>query len=154
MFDISALILAQAAPEAGGGEAPVVAPGAPAPTPVPLDGQAVEGADGTPITPGDPQQTTQPQSPMNGFFLMLLILVLFMFVLIIPQRREKKRRAAMLDAIKKGDRIQTVGGIIGTVIELRDSEAIVKVDENTNTRMRFSRNAIQSVVGGDDGSAA
>jgi preprotein translocase subunit YajC len=81
---------------------------------------------------------------------MLLILALFMFVLIIPQRREKKRRTAMLEALKKNDRVQTVGGIIGTIVEIRPTELVLKVDENTNTRMRFSRNAIQAVLSGEE----
>lgn len=138
------LFLAQAAPAAGGGEAPVAAPAVPSEAQAPADGQPIEGVDGAPI---ESAPAARPQSSMNSFFFMLLILVLFMFVLIIPQRREKKRRNAMLEALKKGDRVQTVGGIIGTIVELRPSEVVVKVDENTNTRMRFSRSAVQSVIG-------
>jgi preprotein translocase subunit YajC len=113
-----------------------------------VDGQAFEGVDGAPLQPTT--TPVQPQQGMGGFWFMLLILALFMFVLIIPQRREKKRRNAMLDALKKGDRVQTVGGIIGTIVEIRPTELVVKVDENTNTRMRFGRNAIQAVLGGEE----
>lgn len=142
MFASNTLTLAQAAPEPGGVEAPVAAP---APS---AAGQPVEGADGAPIQPSAPAQ--QQQQGMSGFVFMLLILALFMFVLIVPQRREKKRRNAMLEALKKGDRVQTVGGIIGTIAEIRPTELVLKVDENTNTRMRFSRNAIQAVLGGEE----
>ncbi len=140
------LFLAQAAPAAGGGEAPMAVPAVTSEAQTPADVQSIEGANGSSI---ESVPTARPQSSMNSFFFMLLILVLFMFVLIVPQRREKKRRNAMLEALKKGDRVQTVGGIIGTIVELRPSEVVVKVDENTNTRMRFSRSAVQSVIGDD-----
>jgi len=52
----------------------------------------------------------------------------------------------MLAALKKGDKVQTAGGILGTVVEVRDSEVVVKVDENANTRLRFARSAIQAVL--------
>jgi preprotein translocase subunit YajC len=63
-----------------------------------------------------------------------------------PQRREKKRRAQMLDALKKGDRIQTIGGILGTVVEVREQEVVIKVDENNNTKLHFARAAIQTIL--------
>ena len=48
-----------------------------------------------------------------------------------------------LASIKKYDKVMTIGGIIGTVMEIREDEVILKVDDNTNTRMKFSRSAIQ-----------
>jgi preprotein translocase subunit YajC len=80
------------------------------------------------------------------WLIFLLVLVVMWVFLIGGQRKEKKKRAALLAALAKGDRVQTVGGILGTVVEVRDDEVIVKVDENTNARMRFSRSAIQSVL--------
>ena len=58
-----------------------------------------------------------------------------------------KAREKMLAALAKGDKIQTSGGIIGSVVEVRESEVIVKVDENANTRIRFARSAVQTVLG-------
>ena len=91
------------------------------------------------------QPTSTPTS--SPFFLLMM---LFLFVMIIfmfgGQRKEKKKRAAMLAALNKGDKIQTVGGILGTIVEVRDQEVVVKVDENTNSRLRFARSAVQSVV--------
>ncbi len=145
MFTSNTLMLAQAAPEPGGVEAPVDIPSSPI-----ANGQAIEGADGAPIVPAP---EVQQQPGMSSFYFMLLILALFMFVLIIPQRREKKRRNAMLEALKKGDRVQTVGGIIGTIVEIRPTELVLKVDENTNTRMRFSRSAIQAVLDREEAKA-
>ena len=56
----------------------------------------------------------------------------------------------MLDNMKRGDRIQTIGGILGTVVEVREGEVVVKVDESNNTKIKFSRSAIQRVVTEED----
>ena len=81
---------------------------------------------------------------------MMLLLIMFFAVFLIftmgGQRKEKKKRAAMLASLAKGHKIQTVGGILGTIVEVREQEVLVKVDENTNSRLRFARSAIQSVV--------
>ena len=66
------------------------------------------------------------------------------------QSKEKKKRKLMLEAMHKGDKVQTAGGVLGTVIELREQEVVLKVDENNNTRMRFSRSAIQQVLRDED----
>ena len=81
----------------------------------------------------------------------ILIIALFWFVMMGGQRREKKKRAKMLGALAKGNKVQTVGGILGTVVEVRDHDVVVKVDENANIRLKFTRSAIQSIAenGGD-----
>ncbi len=80
-----------------------------------------------------------------------LPLILMMFVVIIiwsvmGQRREKKKRERLLGSITKHDRVQTVGGIIGSVVDLRKDTVVLKVDESTNTRMTFARSSIQQVL--------
>lgn len=92
----------------------------------------------------------QPQggSPFGPFWLILFV---FLIVMIVSQfmasRRERRRRDELLRGIAKHDKVQTVGGIIGTVVEFRGDDAVVlKVDENSNTRITFSRSAIQQVI--------
>lgn len=76
---------------------------------------------------------------------MLVIMLLIMYFLIIrPQRKEQKKVQAMLDALKKGDKIVTIGGIHGTVAQLKERAVIIKVDEGCKIEM--SRNAISNVV--------
>lgn len=75
---------------------------------------------------------------------MILVMVILWIFLLGGGRKEKKRRAQMLASLGKGDRVQTVGGILGTIVEVRDEEIVVKVDENTNARLRFARSAIQT----------
>ncbi len=102
-------------------------------------------------------QTTQPttapagQGGAGGLFdspiwLLLLFGLIFYFLLIRPQGREKKRRQQMLGGLKKNDRVVTIGGIIGTVTSVRDDEVTLKVDESSNTKITFSRSAIQRVL--------
>ncbi len=80
------------------------------------------------------------------FLPILLMIGVFYFFLFRSQRGEQKKMNDMLGALKKGDRVQTVGGIIGTVVEVRDQEVVVKVDESNNVKMRFIRGAIKTVL--------
>lgn len=73
----------------------------------------------------------------------LLIIVIFYFFLIRPQNKKQKETEKMLNALKKGDKVITIGGIHGTVSSVKDKTVIVKVDENT--KLEFNRTAIASV---------
>lgn len=121
------------------------------------DGPRVPGAPGTntPATPGQPAGTTgapvggQGGGGPGGFgflWIMMAVMVLFVLMTSMSGRKEKRKREAMLSALKRGDRVQTTGGIVGTIIELGDHEAVLRVDEATNTRIRFIRGAIQHVL--------
>jgi preprotein translocase subunit YajC len=103
-----------------------------------------------------------PQKPPQAegwtmFVPLVAVAVLFYFMLIRPQRREQNSRQAMLQALKKNDRVVTIGGIIGTVVNISDGDEItLRVDDNT--RLRFMRSAIQRVLTaeneGDKGTAS
>lgn len=94
--------------------------------------------------------TAPQQAPQGGFpFLLLpiaLLLVFMVFQGVMTSRREKKARAAMMSAMKKHDKVVTIGGIIGTVAEINDNDIVLRVDENSNARMRFTKAAIQQVL--------
>ena len=70
----------------------------------------------------------------------------FLFLSSKSKRSSAKKTDDMLSQLKRGDRIQTIGGILGTVVEARDTDVLVKVDENNNTKMRFTRKAILRVL--------
>ena len=114
----------------------------------PVAGEALPATNGAQGSPANGAQQAPPQSPFGGGFLFLLLgLMVFMIVMSsMGQRKEKKKRDAMLGALSKHDRIQTAGGMIGTIVELRDQEVVVKVDESTNTKIRFARSAVQQVL--------
>lgn len=96
-----------------------------------------------------------PASPFQGLQsvmpFMLIMGFIFYFMLIRPQGKERKQRAAMLASVKKNDRVVTIGGIVGTVTSVRDDEITLKVDESSNTKITFTRNAVQSVTPKDVG---
>jgi|SRR5213075_2313042 len=83
------------------------------------------------------------QSPM--FVLMICILIFYVFMMKSKKNQDKQRKG-MLEQLKRGDRIQTIGGILGTVIEAKEDEVLVKVDESSNTKIRFTRSAIHRVL--------
>ncbi len=102
-----------------------------------------------PSVPGGADPSQQPSMPPVFFIIFAALIVMIIFSMG-GQRREKKKREKMLASLKKGDRIQTIGGILGTAVEVRDEHVVVKIDENTNTRVKFSRSAIQAVVADQD----
>lgn len=73
---------------------------------------------------------------------LVLLMVVMYFLTIRPQKKRELERKAMLANLKKNDRVLTSGGIIGTVMEVRNQDVILKVDDKTNTRIRFVRAAI------------
>jgi len=82
----------------------------------------------------------------SGMFPLLLGIIVLYFFVFRSKRKQDRQRQDMLGQLKKGDRVQTIGGILGTVIEARDTEVLVKVDESSNTKIRFARSAIHRVL--------
>ena len=78
------------------------------------------------------------------FVPMILIFVVFYFLLIRPQRKKDKEAKAMLDNLKVGDRICTIGGIYGTIVRIKDDVLTVEVGEQ-KTQMVFARWAVRNV---------
>ena len=71
-------------------------------------------------------------------------------MLIVQMRNKKRTETAQkerLNAIKRGDRVQTIGGIIGNVVQAEESRILIKVDESNNTKIWFARSAVGRVLG-------
>ena len=73
-----------------------------------------------------------------------LIIFIMYFLIIRPQNKKRKETEKMLSALKKGDKIVTIGGIHGTVQNVKDSTVIVKVDDNT--KIEFLRSAVSNIL--------
>jgi preprotein translocase subunit YajC len=84
-----------------------------------------------------------PQSTLMSFAPIVAIVAIFYFLIIRPQNKKQKETKRMLDELKKGDRVVSIGGIHGVIQSVRESSVIVKVDEGT--KIEFSRSAIASV---------
>ena len=75
---------------------------------------------------------------------MILIFVVFYFMLIRPQRKKEKKVQEMLNALKVGDRVNTIGGIYGTIMDIKDNTITLAVGRD-NMSMVVARWAIRSV---------
>jgi len=82
----------------------------------------------------------------NFIFIMIGLFIVMMFMMSIPAKKEKKKMAAMMAALGRHDKVMTNGGIIGVITDIRDDEIVLKVDESTNTRIRFAKAAIKTVL--------
>jgi preprotein translocase subunit YajC len=93
------------------------------------------------------QQNAAPGGQLTSFIVMVTLLFGIMWFLVIrPQRKRDRERREMLDALRKSDRVVTVGGIHGTVRSIRGEEVVLLVDESTNTKLRVSRSSIAQVL--------
>lgn len=73
----------------------------------------------------------------------VLMFVVFYFLLIRPQQKKQKQRNLMLHQLKKGDKIVTIGGLHGTIVELTDDTVVLRV--NDTMKLTFDRSAISTV---------
>ena len=89
------------------------------------------------------------QGAMIQFLPLVLIFVVFYFLLIRPQQRKAKDHKTMLDALRRGDRVVTGGGIIGTVSRVDNPEEVT-VDIAEGVRVRVLRSTITSVLAKPD----
>ena len=88
------------------------------------------------------------QGSPSSFLPMLLFgfLIFMVITMVMSGRREKKARAELMSSLAKHDKVQTAGGMIGTIVEIKGEEVVLKVDESTNTKVRFSRNSVTTIL--------
>ena len=72
------------------------------------------------------------------------MIAIFYFFLIRPQKKQENETKKMLAALKKGDKIVTIGGIYGTVSSVKENSVVVKVDDNA--KIEFTKSAISKVI--------
>ncbi len=75
-----------------------------------------------------------------------LMVLIFYFLLIRPSEKKEKDREKMIEALQKGDKVITVGGIYGVIANLKPEEGIVVLKIADGTKVEFSKSAIQSKV--------
>lgn len=80
----------------------------------------------------------------------VLMFVVFYFLLIRPQQKKQKVRNQMLNQLKRGDKVTTIGGLHGTIMEITDDTVVLRV--NDATKMTFDRSAISNVTASSAGS--
>jgi len=90
-------------------------------------------------------------SPMFPLLLGILVLYYFMYR---SKKNQDRQAKEQLGQMKRGDEVMTAGGIYGKIVEVRDSKVLVKVDETSNTKIWFSREAIRKVLTEEKAEAA
>ncbi len=80
------------------------------------------------------------QSPYSGIIMMVLIIGVFYFFFIRPQQKKAKEAVKMREELKKGDKIVTVGGIHGKIIEV--SEATFTIEVEGQSRLKINKDAV------------
>ena len=104
----------------------------------------------THVTRRDDADSVCREGPRGPSQLPLLLVILatfaiFYFILIRPQQKKQKELRKMIEALKKGDRVITSGGIFGTVVGTKDNNIVVlKIDENT--KIEVIKTAVASVL--------
>jgi preprotein translocase subunit YajC len=91
---------------------------------------------------GGPQQGGG--SPYQMLIMFALIFLIFYFMIMRPQQKRAKERQAMLDSVKKGDKVVTSGGLHGKVVNI--DEKTVLLDVGDNVKLKFERTAINLVT--------
>ena len=91
------------------------------------------------------------QQPLPFILTLVVFFVVWYFLLMRPQRSQAKKRQGMLDALKRGDRVVTIGGIHATVADLK--EDILVLDLAPNIRVKADRGSISYVRAKGEGKA-
>lgn len=88
----------------------------------------------------------QPQSQWTQLIFIVLIFVVLYFIMFRGPKKRQQQQQQMIKSLKKNDRVQTVGGILGTVLEVSDNEITLKVDESNNTKIKVLPSAVSKVI--------
>ncbi|MFH0800512.1 MAG: preprotein translocase subunit YajC [Pseudomonadota bacterium] len=94
-------------------------------------------------SPGGGAGGSQQGNMLTSLVPLAVIFAIFYFLMIRPQQKQQKKHREMLSTIKKGDRVVTRGGLIGTVYGI--AENIVTLEVAENVRVKFNRDAISGV---------
>ncbi len=87
-------------------------------------------------------RTALQRAPLMQYLPFILIFVVMYFILFRGPRKKQQQHKQMVQTLQKNDRVRTIGGIIGTVVDIKDDMITLKVDESTNTKIRVASTAI------------
>jgi len=79
--------------------------------------------------------------PYNLVFLGLMFVLMYMILFRGPRKKQQEHKK-MVQTLAKNDKVRTIGGIIGTVVDIKDDEITLKVDESNNTKIKVLPSAI------------
>ena len=105
------------------------------------------------ISPAYAQAAGASADALTSFLPLILIFVVFYFLIIRPQSKKAKAHRAMLDAVRRGDKIVTSGGLIGLVTKVKDDNEL-QVEIAENVRVRVMRHMVSDVLNKSDEKSA
>lgn len=73
-----------------------------------------------------------------SIIMIVLLIVIFYFFMIRPQKKKQQKLQEARDALRKGDKIVTVGGIHGKIVDIRDQTFVIAVEDNTHIEIEKS----------------
>ena len=85
-------------------------------------------------------------SAIGGFLPFILILVVIYIFMMRPQMKQQKQKKLMLETLKKGDRVTTVGGIRGTIAGFKEKETVILLNVGKGTTLEVTRSSISGMV--------
>ncbi|MBQ3124674.1 MAG: preprotein translocase subunit YajC [Clostridia bacterium] len=98
---------------------------------------------------GAQQPPSGPAAIISSFLPLVLMIAVFYFLLIRPQRKRDKEKRAMLDALKVGDKVVTIGGICGKVSKIKDNYVFIETGnigtEDQKSVIKMERSSINTV---------
>jgi len=99
----------------------------------------------TSTAPATPVGADQP-SPLISMAPMVLVFVVFYFLMIRPHQKRLRQHENLLKAIKRGDKVLTGGGIIGTVIKVADGDEMIDVEIASGVTVKVTRASISAII--------
>jgi len=99
------------------------------------------------VAPAEPNAAHNPapagtsSSMMSLIFIGGIILIMYFIMFREPKKRQRQQQQ-MIQSLKKNDKVRTIGGIIGIVVDVKDDEVTLKVDESNNTKIKVAASAI------------
>jgi len=97
------------------------------------------------ILPANAQATDSAAGGAFQFLPIILVMVIFYFLLIRPQQKRAKQHKQMIEAIRRGDKIVTSGGITGTITKVTENSETVEVEIAKDVKVQIVRSMIADV---------
>ncbi len=109
----------------------------------PVSSEQVKALTTVPSEPNAPVAARKQQGIFGPNLLFLALLFVMMYLLIFRgPRKKQQQQKQMVQSLKKNDRVRTIGGIIGTIVDIKDDEITLKIDESNNTKVKIIPSAI------------
>ncbi|HEX9972844.1 MAG TPA: preprotein translocase subunit YajC [bacterium] len=85
-------------------------------------------------------------NPLALWLPIILIFAIMYFLIFRPQAKKQKQQRMMIEALKKGDKIITSGGIYGTIVGVKEKENSIVVKVDDNTKIELAKGSVAQVI--------